>query len=89
MIPITLKEIAWHTSRKDLKLVSNLEIIFNCKVCGLKLTLEEKEIKPKKIFGDEVSNAKILLIKKAMRIGWLFDIKDCTCPACRTDKGRS
>jgi hypothetical protein len=84
--------IAWLINKKEriLTLVStNLEIIFNCKQCGGSLTLEEKDIKPKKIFGDEVNNAKIFLIKKAMQCGWLFEIRDCTCPSCRTDKGRN
>jgi hypothetical protein len=62
---------------------STLETTFTCKYCGTDLVLEEKKVKPKKIFGNEISDAKIRLIKKAMHVGWLFDTKDCSCPTCR------
>lgn len=69
---------------------SVLETTFTCKSCKYKLVLEEEKIQPKKVFGNEISDAKIRLIKKAMHIGWLFDARDCTCPTCRAyEEGNS
>jgi predicted amino acid dehydrogenase len=69
-----------------MSIASKLEITFSCGVCGETMILEAEDIKPKKMFGNEVDTAKMRLIKKAMNIGWLFEEKNCYCQSCRVDQ---